>query len=99
MEINYLVNEVGDTLSPVKNTDKVALFRVIDSQKLRFKDVFFVTAVEEKQDEYGRKIHLAGGSNWEQAGAYVKGEKNALAKYEALTTGKDTESYYKSKIQ
>lgn len=99
MEINYLKNNVGDTLSPVKNTETHALFQIIGPDA-RFRDVFFIAPLESKPDAYGRgtELHLAGGTKWEDAGTYVKGKADAMTLFEGLTPDGEkkekSENYY-----
>lgn len=93
---NYLKNKVGDTLAPIQSTEKFVLFRAIDPATARYRDTFFIAPIEAITDQWGTKLHLTGGIDWEQAGCYVQGEKQALEKFESLTPeGEQTEKVVK----
>jgi hypothetical protein len=95
---NYLKNNVGDVLSPIRHNEKVSLFQVIDATALQSRDVFFVCPTEVQTDIYGRKVHLSGGNAWENAGCYVRGRAAAEAKFAELSPGAEEreqkEKYY-----
>jgi hypothetical protein len=94
---DYLKNGLGDVLSPVQNNETHALFQVC-GQDAKFKDIFFLASVERKTDAYGTKLHLEGADKWEREGTYIKGKKNALAKFEELANPekKNTDELYKN---
>jgi hypothetical protein len=96
MEVNHLRNGNGDVLDPIRTSERFALYQVIDSEKLRHKDIYFIIPLEPKVDIYGTKLHMAGGNDWEKAGNYIEGSKKALTVFDDLN-GNNKDEYYKSK--
>jgi hypothetical protein len=94
---DYFPNGAGDTLSPVKNNEKGAIFQVITPEAVA-KDIFFVSELESKTDNYGTKLQLVGGGDWEKKGKYFLGKKAAMEYFEKLNPGKN-DDYYTNQIK
>lgn len=94
---DYFQNQVGDTLTRIQHNEDGAMFQVIGPDAVT-KDIFFVTKVEPKTDEYGKKLHLVGGGDWEQKGKYFKGKDNAMNYFAKLSPESENDKYYNSKF-